>query len=195
EDLLLHLCLHACCRDSLSGGLRPLCDITETIRRFGGELDWAQVSERARVWGVARHVALTLCLAEELLGAGVPKEILDRLVPEGIVQRIKEQAKESVLRAACDSGLMPFFSHRGARTLGEKVRFFRERVVLSREEMAAMYPASVGSSCPYIYYALRLRDVVRTYLRYETRRTRLKAGVDGRGQGASFLDWLNSGKS
>ena len=31
EDLLLHLCLHTC-KHKLTGGLRPFCDIAETIR-------------------------------------------------------------------------------------------------------------------------------------------------------------------
>ena len=44
-DLLLYLCLHASHRHGLGGGLRPLCDVSETIQCFRDEIDWAQVAD------------------------------------------------------------------------------------------------------------------------------------------------------
>jgi hypothetical protein len=48
EDLLLHLVLHLSVTDLYRvPGLRGLCDIRETLRRHGRDLDWGRVARRA----------------------------------------------------------------------------------------------------------------------------------------------------
>ena len=188
EDLLLHVCLHAAHRHGLGDGLRPICDAAETVQRFGGELDWAQVTARAREWGAARYVGLTLRLARSMLAAAVPDDILEQLVPGGIDQRILEAASNSVLAKAGYLERMPFFDRLGARTFGERTKLSWERVFLSRQEMAARYPASLNSKHLWFYYALRLRDVTRTYAAHAFRRTRLT--LPGRGRSAELVRWL-----
>ena len=194
EDLLLHLCLHTAHRHGLGDGLRPLCDVSETIQRFRDEMNWVQVAERARAWGASRYVGLMLHLARSMLGAGVPDDILKQLVPGGIDQRILMRARESVLAKTGYAQRMPLFGRLGAKSLGEKLKLSWERVFLSRDEMAATYPASRGSKHFYLYYALRLRDVIRTYWSHTFRRARLMMQSRGHDRNAALVNWL-SGKS
>jgi hypothetical protein len=129
-----------------------------------------------------------------MLGAGVPDDVLARLVPGGIDQRILETARESVLAQTGYDERMPLFDRLGVESLGDKAKVFRERVFLSRGEMAATYPASCDSRHLYFYYTLRLRDVIRTFGSHTLRRGRLMMQSRGRDRKASLVNWLKSGK-
>jgi hypothetical protein len=192
EDLLLHLCLHASHSHGLGFGLRPFCDIAEMIHRFRGEMDWAQVAERAREWRAARYVGLTLHLARSMLDAEVPDEVLGQLAPGGIDQRMLETARQAVLAQIGYERLMPLFDRLGAKSVGDKVKLSWERVFLSRGEMAAIYPASRVSKHLWFYRALRLRDVIRTLWSHALRRGVLMVRSRGRDRNDSLVKWLRS---
>ena len=194
EDLLLHLCLHASHRHGLTAGLRPFCDIAETIRHFRGAMDWAQVVHSAREWCASRYVGLTLHLAQSMVGAGVPDDVLERLVPGGIDQRIIEAARESVLTQAGYLQRMPFFGRLGVESLGDKAKLSWERIFLSRGEMAAIYPASRDSKYLYFHYALRLRDVIRAFVSHIRRRGRLMTRSRRHNRKDPLVNWLKSGE-
>jgi len=196
EDLLLHLCLSASCRNGLIGGLRPFSDIVETIRRYRREMDWTQVAERAHGWGGARYVGLTLRLAQSLFGVEVPGDVFKRLVPDGPDQRILEAARESVLNQTGYDRLIPVsYDHLGAVSAGDRAKLAWKRVFLSREDMAARYPASRSAKHLWFYYVLRLRDVNRTYWSHALARARLLTRNPGSSRQALVANWLNSGKS
>jgi len=192
EDTLLHLCLHFCYQHRLVG-LRSLCDVAETLRRFRGEMDWTQVVERAREWRASRYVGLTLHLARSVLGAGVPDDVLERLVPDGLDQRLLATAREAVLAANGYGQWMSFFDMVGIQSLGDKAKLSWKRVFLSRDEMAAIYPASRSVRYLHFYYALRLGQVIRTYCSHARRRARLMVQSRGRDRKASLVRWLKSG--
>ena len=196
EDLLLHLCLHFGHEHHLAR-LRFLYDIAETIHRFRGEMGWAQVVHSAREWGAARYVGLTLHLARSMLGTGVPDDVLEQLVPGGLGQRLLEAARDCALtQTGYDPRVpRPFFDEWRAESLGDKARLPWKRVFLSRDEMAARYPASRDSRHFYFYYALRLRDVIRNFGGpHALSRGRLMVRSRGRGREVLLVNWLKSGK-
>ena len=156
-------------------------------------IDWQQVVHLAREWGAARYVGLTLHLARSLLDAGVPDDVLERLVPGGLDQRVLETARQSVLAQTGYGPWTPFFDLRGARSLGDKVKLFRKRVFLSRDEMAAIYPASRDSRHLYLYYALRLKDVMRVFWSHNLRRGLPMIRSRGQDRNVSLVNWLKSG--
>jgi hypothetical protein len=193
EDLVLHLCLNFGHTDWLVG-LRSLCDLAETARRFSSATNWAQVVERAREWGASHHVALTLCLARDLLGGEVPRNVIEQLVPGGIDRRVLATARESVVTQTGYGPRIPSLYPSGARSLGDETRWFWRRVFLSRDEMAAKYPASRNSRLLCFYYALRLRDALRALPSYFPILVRfLKAGLR-RSRYASVSAWLKQGE-
>jgi hypothetical protein len=189
EDLLLHLCLHTAHKHSLGSGLLPLCDIAETVRHYGSELEWLLFTDRAREWGATRYVGLALDLARSLLDAEVPDAVLNRLVPSGIDSRILETARESVLARTDYKQWVPFFDEFGARSFGDKARVSWERIFLSRAEMASRYPAARTARSLWPYYALRVRDVARAFGSYVLRRARLM--MLSRDPSAALVKWLN----
>ncbi|HTW91937.1 MAG TPA: nucleotidyltransferase family protein [bacterium] len=200
EDLLLHLCLHSAHEHSLGIGLQPVCDIAETVGHYESKLDWAQVTERAREWGASRYVGLALHLTQSMLEAAVPGAVLEQLVPDGIDRRVCKTVRQYAFgRAGYERSVplfdrfgVPFFDRFGVQSFSERVRLSWRRVFLSREEMAAKYPASRDSRCVSLYYALRARDVIRTYGSYLVERGRLRRQLRGRDPHV-VLRWL-SGK-
>jgi hypothetical protein len=195
EDLLLHLCLSASCRDGFMGGLRSFGDIAETIRRFGDEIDWVHVTGRAHEWGGARYVCLTLHLARSMFGAEVPDGVIERLVPGGPDQCVVEAASESVLtRAGYDKMIPLSYDHLGAESVGDKARLVWRRIFLSREDMGVKYPASRDAKHFWFYYVLRLRDVMGTYWSHVLARARLTARNTVSSRQTLVASWLKSGK-
>ena len=190
EDLLLHLCLHASYNESLGAGLRPLCDVAETIRRYRGELDWPQLADRARDWGATRYVGLTFHLVRTLLGAGVPDDVLDQLVPGGLDRRVLEAARQSVLTQTDYGRWQAFFDKMRAASLRDRARLSWKRIFLSREEMAAVYPSFRNSRFLCLYYVRRVGHVVRSYTTHTLRRARLMATSPERESSAALVRWL-----
>jgi len=164
EDLLLNQCLHLCYHHGCIG-LRYLCDIAETVQRFSGDTDWAQVAHRAEEWGATRYVGLALHLAARMLDAEVPDDALERLVPGGLDPEVLEVARKTVLAGIpYDKWLSPaFLGLRGHAPLTQKVKRLWKRVFLSREAMASEYPASRNSRHLYGYHARRLWFVIRKW--------------------------------
>jgi hypothetical protein len=193
EDVLIHTCLHLCCDHHLTG-LRSFCDITEIIHRYRSEMDWEQVVRSAYEWGAARYVGLTLDLSRRMMGTSVPDGVPEQLVPGGIDEQVLEIARQSVLTDTGYDPWTPVSGLVGARSLGDKAKLLWERVFLSRDLMAAVYPGSRHSRHLYFYYALRLRDVIRnrgaTVLHLARspgyRRSASKSGV--------VANWLRPGK-
>lgn len=192
EDLLLHTCLHFSYQHRHEG-LKSFCDIAHTVRRFGAEMDWTLVAQLARDWGATKYVGLALHLAGSLLDAKVPPDALERLVPGGLDQPILDAARESVLTQTDYRRWLPPFERWEARSLGDKARLAWRAVFLPRDQMAALYPASRNARHLWFYYALRLRDGIRTL---GSRRSR-RAPASSRGRGgdgrAALAYWLESG--
>jgi hypothetical protein len=158
-------------------------------------MDWARVVRTAREWGAARYAGLALYLARDLLAAAVPDGVLEQLVPGGPDRRILETARESVLaETGYGRRLPPFLDLVGAKSLGDKARLPWKRVFLSRDEMAARYPASREAKHLWFYYALRLRDLTRVYWDYNLTRYREKTRGLKRSREVSLVNWLKSGK-
>jgi hypothetical protein len=90
EDLLLLLCIH--------GGkhrwqyLGWLSDVAQLIR-IHKELDWRKVIDKASTLGGRRILFLGLFLANDLLGAELPPDVLRQMRSDQILSELSEQVK------------------------------------------------------------------------------------------------------
>lgn len=195
EDLLLHLCLHFCCQNGCVG-LRHLCDIAETIRRFRDEMDWPQVARSAREWGADRYAGLALFLVGSMLGANVPEDILEQLVRGGIDANLLGEAEECVLAQEPFHtwALLPFANRLGGESGWGKVKAIREAVFPSRGKMGRRYPASRGARHVWPYYVLRLFDLPRRYGLPALRQGFQMMRVRKSDRSPSLARWLRTGK-
>jgi len=198
EDLLLHLCLHTSFQHRFIIGLRALCDISETLWHYRDEMDWEQVRLRARQWGAGKCGYLTLHLARELLGALVPDDVLSALEPSGLHPRFVTWAREQIFTEP-DKAL-PLSANLariwGADRLQDKAAAFLKTAFPSRESMATMYPAPPSSRRIYLYYPVRLKDLLlqygRTAWRLLCRDEEALASAEREERGNALVDWLTS---
>ncbi|HEX9246427.1 MAG TPA: nucleotidyltransferase family protein [bacterium] len=163
EDLLLHLCLHASLGHQFNLGLRPMCDISETIRYYGDDIDWTQMSLRAREWGIGKYVYLALRLSKDLLGAAVPDDLVDPLRPKGFDPRIIAWAAEQVFADRGWTPSSPLAQLYGPMRLRERVALLLQSACPPPKAMARLYPAPHDSKRIYLYYPVRWWDLMRKY--------------------------------
>jgi len=198
EDLLLHLCLHTSYQHRFAVGLKGLYDVYETLRNYRGEIDWEQLRLCARQWGAGKCVYLTLYLARQLVAASVPDDLLSTLEPHDLDARVDRWAQEQIFaerRAALPSSpnLTRIWTASGLRG---KMAAFLKFTFPSPQLMATMYPAPPSSKRIYLYYPVRLRDVLlqygRTAWRLLRRDKETTAFAEREDRGNALQNWLAS---
>ena len=165
EDLLLHICIHASIQHRFDLGIVPFCDIARILRQCGDTIDWERVRTRASGWNALRGVYLSLLLARDLVGAPVPDEVLNRYRPDGRDPAIVDWCVELAKSGWCDP--LPMSSNipklLGPGTFYEKLRFMAGIFFPPRETMAGYYSVPSRSFLIYLFYPLRIKDVLARY--------------------------------
>lgn len=199
EDLLLHLCLHTVYHHALAIGLLAFCDIARLIEHYRSELDWSLLASRARDWGAAKYAALALWLSRDLIGAEVPEDILDQLVPGGIDPGLLETARECILtHTSCRKGsARPLHDVFGPGSLSDRMAVFWRKLLPPADVLAATYRSMPGSAGPPRRRALWLQHIVRSCWTYllRPRLARLKLSGGGQGPEKTLADWLSRAES
>jgi Uncharacterised nucleotidyltransferase len=101
EDLLLILCVNAGKESwkQLSG----LCDIAELIRA-NPKLDWEKIARQAKKAGAWRMLLVSLLLADELLGAELPEQIIQTIAEERAARSLALKIKRELFRNEREAG-------------------------------------------------------------------------------------------
>ncbi len=76
-DLLLILCVHG--SKHRWEKLKWVCDIAELVRAHKRAIDWEEIQQRGRKQRIQRMLRLGLLLAQDLLGAELPRKIANEL--------------------------------------------------------------------------------------------------------------------
>jgi hypothetical protein len=162
EHLLLHLCLHVAFTHQFDFGLGPFCDISETLRHYRDQMNWEQVRLCALQWGVSKCVYLTLYLARELMEAAVPEEMLKALEPNELDPSLITWAKRQTFGGLGEALSISLNLARmwEADRLQDKVTILLRSAFPSPELMATMYSVPLSSKRVYLYYPMRLIDLI-----------------------------------
>ena len=166
EFLLLHVCTHLACHHVFVFSLRALCDIAEIVRAHPA-IDWNLVVEHGRGHGWGRGVAAALRLASDHLGAAVPADALAALGADALDPAMLAEAMEHLLA----SGAMPdglnhatnLLAIAGKHGRAQKLGALWNRIFVPRAELAMIYRVPESSARLALYYAVRLKDLLRRY--------------------------------
>jgi len=96
EDLLLFLCAHG--SQHLWSRLAWICDVAEVIRAHPA-MDWETAMDRAARIGGERSLLLGLYLANDLLDAALPPEVLHKVRTEPMVKPLATQVLGRLFQA------------------------------------------------------------------------------------------------
>lgn len=162
EDLLLHLCMHASFHHAFDNGIGPLFDISHTIEHYAEELDWEQLLDRNREWGVSKCVYLSLFLAKRFAGASIPGQIMKDL----------DVYNDSFHATACAEELI----FRKARSIAPNVaKLFNNDRLLNRlihaircafppkNTLANMQPLARNPLSVYFLYFFRIKGLLKRH--------------------------------
>lgn len=200
EDLLLHLCAHTAAH-TYALHVRMLCDIGEVLRYNTADLNWDDLARRAGDWGVRRAVYLVLRLTGDLLHAAIPAEPLAAMRPDDDAESYLNQLQEHIF--AGDEVKIHMGKSAGVARLwsrerpGALLRFLRDRLFLPRKTMSLIYPAPADSWRIFLYYPVRVRDVLRRHGKTAWRTARgdcqARTAAAETNRITKLKDWLLSG--
>jgi hypothetical protein len=193
EDMLLHLCLHTSYLHPFTFGLRPFCDIAETIDHFGSTLEWQLLADRAVSQNWQRGIYLALRLAVDLAGALVPDHIMEKLKPIDMSEAIMETARTQILtdKYFATSIPAPFAKLLESRRFTEKIKIFYNRVFLPGDVIANVYGIPENSLKIYFYYLRRLVDVIRRHKSTLTKYQKSDDAVQSLAERTKLIaDWM-----
>jgi hypothetical protein len=164
EFVLLHVCAHLACNHAFGFDLRALCDIAEIAR---ARPDWGVVADLGRRHGWTRGVGAALRLARDHLGADIPAQTLAALGADVLEPDLLDDAMAHLFSFSRLPGelvtapnLLAFASGDTAWT---RSKLLWNRVFVPRAELSLLYGVPEHSARLGIFYAVRLRDLVRKY--------------------------------
>jgi hypothetical protein len=165
EDLFLHLCLHNAFHHQFAMGLRNLCDIREFLVYFNNALDWQQVLEQAQKWNVVRCIYLNLYLAQELLGANIPSNILEQTKPTDFDPKIEETILERLFNPKIHSEFMlpPLARVWRSNRIKDILAVLIKYGFPTPDTMAGIYSIELNTLRIYFYYPVRWMYLVRRW--------------------------------
>jgi hypothetical protein len=161
EDQVSYLGLHLL-KHQFDASLVAFCDVAELLRQSGEQLQWDRIRQRARDWQMQKALYLALWLARYWLGAPVPDEVLDSLRPEGALAATR-LAQAKILGREEFPSYVYFARLWGKRPWPQKMATLVERLFLSPASVAIRYGVPAKSLRIYLYYLVRLRDLLRDF--------------------------------
>jgi hypothetical protein len=164
EFLLLHVSAHLACNHVFGFDLRALCDIAEIARL---RPDWQMVAALGQRHGWTRGVAVALRLARDHLGADIPQETLAALGADALDPELLGDAMAHLVTFSRIPGELVtapnLLALAGARTWRARWTRLWNRILVPRAELSLLYGVPEHSPRIGLYYAVRLRDLVRKY--------------------------------
>jgi hypothetical protein len=171
EETLLILCVHGAKHGW--NRLMWVCDIAEFLR-VNADIDWPWLLQYAKKLGGGRMLLFGLHLANTLLDAELPAEIVRQIQAEPIINSLARQVREELLRGMYDpSGLFeerPFFYMKLRERWQDRTWLFLRyspeyfhRMITPNEQDHAFLP--LPNSLSFLYYLLRPLRLVGTYAR------------------------------
>lgn len=95
EDLLLYLCAHSSMHNW--GCLQWICDVAQLVRIQATTMDWGRVMQQAKTSGSQRMLFIGLFLANDILGAPIPHEILQKIQHDPLTVKLAMQVRSKLL--------------------------------------------------------------------------------------------------
>jgi len=171
EDLLLLLCVHG--TKHRWEQLKWICDIAELVDAGRQKIDWDRLTSHACSLGGERMLLLGVCLAHGLLGAALPREILEKICNNVQVKLLAGQVCERLFRDVSHTARLwdepPFFYWKVREHWRDKLalwwRYFPEyffRMIVPNERDRAFW--SLPSWLPSGYYFIRPVRLIGEYL-------------------------------
>jgi hypothetical protein len=197
EDLLLHLCMHASFHHAFDNGIGPLFDISHTIEHYAEELEWEQLLDRSREWGVSKCVYVSLFLAKRFAGACIPGQIMKDLDVYNDSFHATARAEELIFSKARSIAPNVAKLFNNDRLLNRWIHFIR-CAFPPRNTLANMQPLARNPLSVCFLYFFRIKGLLKrhrqTVWRLFLRDREMSTFAIFTNKGNTLKDWLSDGK-
>jgi len=153
EDNLLMLCQHGTFHAwSKLGGVSDVAHLLQSQASW----DWPGLVERAGKYGLRRQFLLGVSLAQELLGAPVPREILQQADDDASLVTLRRQIiSDMLVKSEADRGLVEesLFYLKTRDCFKDKLTLILIRLFIPSVEDWRWVP--LPDSCYWLYYVIR----------------------------------------
>jgi hypothetical protein len=160
EDMLLALCVHGA--KHCWSRLIWVCDIAELVRHQN--LAWHQVIDRSRRLGCERVLLVGLSLANSLLSAPIPNDLLHGASKKKSVKNLTREASERLLNCRFAPQLLEscLFHLKIRERLRDRITYCLRLILTPAPGDWELI--TLPSSLFFLYYLLRPARLVRKYL-------------------------------
>lgn len=214
EDLLIHLAFHVAKHSFDYGGLRSSCDIVEVLihtqlihtQQSQGtaptahadfaatsSINWQLIAERVSAWSIQKQVHVALTLTNQLYHLGIPSTVLTNLQSPTFTQTYVNQAQAMILHPQEKKISSAYIQWWHSMSWGDRIELIRRSWLLPRAQLAAMYPVTATSLWIYMYYLVRLKDILQRYglisLQMIWREQTIRQRIQNLG---AFIPWLHA---
>lgn len=176
EDMLNHLSLHLFNHGYHKGFvLRCLCDIFQTVRQYGDEIDWELLQDKIKQEGTEKQVHTLFQLVRKVYAPGD-----DSFIPLNLDhadQRFLRVLETNLFRDNEDTPINPrLLKSMMFDSFAKKMKYFLPRVFPSWQQMAERYDTSPYSLMTLFYYLVRPFSLLSRYGRSAVGIYRTKSG-------------------
>jgi hypothetical protein len=161
EDLLLILCVHGAKHHwpALGG----ICDVAKLISVYRG-MDWEGIMHHAGRLGGMRMLLLGLCLASDLLGVGLPDEVVRAIQADPCVRSLASDVHRNLFSdnwASSGIDLSALFHLKARERLRDRIYYCLDSVITPTYADWTLLP--LPGFLSFLYYALRPMRVLAKY--------------------------------
>ena len=167
DDLIIHLSLHFLKHRftsqnglfSSKGALIQLCDIFQTLRHYGEEIDWVRLKSKAEKYGIDNPIFTTLFIVKEIIGRNGDafRNALCSFAPVSLDRElIRLMNKKIFTRDEDDRTLVPntLIQSQVATSFQEKVKILLKGVFPRPEVISKRHSVPLSSKKIYLYYLI-----------------------------------------
>jgi len=200
EDLILHLCIHLTYQHYLNLGLRGLMDIAMVIHKFEDDIDWQKLIAISHSWGSQKVTALTLKLVETQLNIPIPEEVYPSLLPEGLDQKIFENARDHLFdRRPSGIPMTPdLVEMEKNHNFFSRLKIAWNRLFLPRLTLARLYNVPPNSikilGCYWKRFVYLVTNYGKTLFGFGTREKEVESALEKAGISYALHDWMSPNK-
>jgi hypothetical protein len=160
-DLLIYLCAHVAYQHVYMDAVRALYDIKLVVQRFADDLGWDAIARRARAWDLLNSVYLSLRLTAETLGSPLPESTWQALRPDVFSERLVQAGLTRILENTDTSPVMnAVWAKQNAL---QRLKGLWDRIFVPPSILAGRYGLPPDSRRVYLFYFVRLRDLLRIH--------------------------------
>jgi len=165
EDLIIHLCIHLCYRDLFKSDLRHYLDFCVLLEKEVSKINWDLVIFKINKYNCSEGVYLVFQILKVLFNIKIHEKIDTLYILTKERKKIIDNAIEFMWLYDKSSKDYTFYKSKAVGIIESKTFLGKTlfRVFIKKQDLAHIYKLDKNSKSIYIYYIIRLYDLIKNH--------------------------------